>query len=189
MSQWQLTTAVLAMLAWWVGPPASLGELAKREAIRRQLTPKSTHTLTNMDAARLPPRALSVIPGPSSAPAATADAAKAEAGKSDAAKPAGDKPAEPPHDEAWWQNRITVARAALERDQLLVEAMQSRINALTTEASARDDPAQRAALIQQRLRAVTELDTLKRQVVRDQQTLTDIAEDARKQGIPPAWIR
>src|SRR6266496_2100964 len=48
------------------------------------------------------------------------------------------------------------ARAALERDQLLLDALQSRINTLTADASARDDPAQRAQLYDQRTRVLTE---------------------------------
>ena len=67
--------------------------------------------------------------------------------------------------------------------------LQSRINALTTDVIARDDPAQKAVLEKQRLRALDEFKRLTEQVAKDQQAIADIEEDARKQGIPPGWIR
>jgi cell division septation protein DedD len=186
MSQWQTAAMVLAVLSWWLSPPSSLGDLARREALRRQMTPKATRTLTNQDVSALPPRALPSAPA-SGEPAAGESAA--------AAKPSAspDRPEERasagPHDEAWWRAKIAAARAALERDQLLADAMQSRINALTNDVTSRDDPAQRAVLIEQRLRAVAELDRLKKALAADRKAIDDLGEDARTQGVPPGWIR
>ena len=43
-----------------------------------------------------------------------------------------------------WRRRMAEARDEVERSRTLADALQSRINALTADFSARDDPAQRA---------------------------------------------
>jgi len=187
MSDWQLATIVLTFLSWFAAPPTSLGDVARREALRRQLTPKSTRTLTNLDVAGVPPRPLPTMPASLAEPAkeSTKEAAK-EGKESTAAEPKGKAET---HDEAWWHDRMTTARATLERDQLLADAMQTRINSLTADWSARDDPAQRAVLFDARTRAVTELDNLRKQIAVDRETIAGIQEEARKQGVPDGWIR
>ena len=60
-------------------------------------------------------------------------------------------------DEAWWRNRITEARASLERNTLLVDSLQTRANALVNDFTARDDPAQRAVIAQERAKTLAEL--------------------------------
>ena len=161
----------------WDKPPASLGEVALREAVRRQAMNASIKKLTDADIGPAPVR-----------PAAAKPPATATAGAAEEGKP-GEKPAEAPKDEAWWRARITAARAALERDKLLVDALDNRVSTLTRDAVNRDDPAQRAALIQERLRALEELETMRKQVAADTQAIADIEEEARKAGIPPGWIR
>ena len=84
---------------------------------------------------------------------------------------------------------MTDARAALERDQLLLEAMQGRVNSLNTEFVNRDDPAQRAQLAELRQRALDEVTRLTKQVASDREAIAAIEDDARKKGIPPGWIR
>ena len=81
------------------------------------------------------------------------------------------------------------ARSMLEQDQLLYDAMQSRINALVADFANRDDPAQRAEIERQRIRSLEELDRLKKQIQTDTEAISAIEEDARKKGIPPGWIR
>jgi hypothetical protein len=162
----------------WDKPPASLGEVALREAVRRQAMAASQKKLTDADIGPAPAR-----------PAATKPPAASTAGAAtDEGKP-GEKPAEPPKDETWWRARMSAARAALERDKILVDALDNRVSTLTRDAVNRDDPAQRAALIQERLRALEELETMRKQVVADTQAIADIEEEARKAGVPPGWIR
>jgi hypothetical protein len=160
----------------WNGPAASLGEVAVREAVRRQAMTASLRKLTDADIGPAPVRPATPKP--------LADAAAA----TEEVKP-GEKPPEPVKDETWWRNRMTGARAALERDKLLLAALDNRVSTLTRDAVNRDDPAQRAALIAERLRALEELDLMKKQVAADTQAIADIEEEARKAGIPPGWIR
>jgi hypothetical protein len=164
----------------WNAPPASLGELSRREAVRRQAVNASTRKLTEADLGPAPER----VP-PKPAPVTGAGAAAAAVGD---VKP-GEKPAEPPKDEKWWRARITAARAALDRDKLLLAALDSRVSALTRDVVNRDDPAQRAALINERLRALEELDLMRKQIIADTEAIALIEEEARKAGIPPGWIR
>jgi hypothetical protein len=163
---------VLAFLAALGAPSQSLGDVARREAIRRALTPQATHTLTNAD---LPPPP--AAPAPEAAPPAVAETVFTAA------------PVAKEDTEAWWRDRAASARAAKDRDALLVEALQSRINALTTDVVNRDDPAQRKLLIEERQRALDALGHQQQLVKDDDERLADLQEAARKKGIPPGWIR
>jgi t-SNARE complex subunit (syntaxin) len=81
------------------------------------------------------------------------------------------------------------ARGALERDELLVEGMQSRVNALQTDVINRDDPAQQAQLRVQLQRAIDELARLQKTVDADRKAIETIQTEARRKGVPPGWIR
>src|SRR5213076_88129 len=93
---------------------------------------------------------------PASAPAAsssTTDKSAASADKSTADKAAADKTGDKAaadkgdvKDQTYWTKRMTDARNALERSQSFAEALQVRINSLTTDFTNRDDPAQRSQI-------------------------------------------
>jgi hypothetical protein len=159
----------------WDAPPVSLGEVALREAVRRQAVTASLRKLTDADIGPAPERV-------QRAPQVTIPLTGEDA------KPA-EKPAEPPKDEKWWRARITAARAALERDTMLQAALDNRVSTLTRDIVNRDDPAQRAVLINERLRALEELDLMRKQIVADNAAIAAIEEEARQAGIPPGWIR
>ena len=78
---------------------------------------------------------------------------------------------------------------ALDRDSTFAEALQSRINALTTDFVNRDDPAQRTVIERDRQKAVAELDRLKKQISDDRKALADFEEEGRRAGVPPGWLR
>jgi hypothetical protein len=182
MFGWGAPVVVIAVLAWLTGAPTTIGELAQREALRRTLLPKSTRSYSNND--------LVAWSSPLGAPALASGAAAPDAPPAATADPADPKPpVEAPHDEAWWSGRITNARGTLTRDTMLSEAVQSRINALTSDVTSRDDPAQKAQLDYERRQAIGELDRLQKAIVSDKKDIADIEEDARKQGVPAGWIR
>jgi hypothetical protein len=81
------------------------------------------------------------------------------------------------------------ARAALARDQLLAEALQSRVNALTADWSARDDPAQRQQLYDERIRVLEALDRMRERVASGREAIAGIEEEARLESVPPGWLR
>ena len=73
--------------------------------------------------------------------------------------------------------------------QMFAEALQSRINGLTTDFTSRDDPAQRAAVANDREKALAELDRVKNDIVQQTKAIADIQDEARKAGVPPGWVR
>jgi hypothetical protein len=170
---------VLPSVVWGIvashGQPHTLAEAAARAAQLRQMAPAVVRAVTDRDV----PRA--VVEVPLSVPAADASAAAG------AATPPSAKAEE--HDEKWWRDQMTTAKASLERDQVMAAGLQSRVNALATDIVNRDDPAQRAQLMDERQRALQELDSLQKQIGADGERIAAIEEDARVKGIPPGWIR
>ena len=191
MTLWQTPAIVLTVVTWLTGTPASLGDAAHREALRRSLMPKSVGSFSNdnlrpdlypvtavadpvVTSEAVAAGAAAVDPATAGAPPATSDAQAS-------------KPGAP--DEKAWRARIADARSALDRDQGLIEALQSRINSLQTDIVNRDDPAQQAALRQTLAKVLGELERLKTQVAADEKAIAAIQADARRQGVPPGWVR
>jgi hypothetical protein len=191
MWPWEVPILIVTFWVWLQASPDSLVDASRREAWRRVFMPHSVRSLTNEDVERLagrgtptsesaaaPPDASS--PGPSSAvPGSTQAQESNQELKKD----------EPRHDEAWWRSRTEKARETLERDQLLAESLQSRLNALTTDESARDDPAERRELASRRDRALVELRRMTEAIAADQKAMAAIEEEARQQGVPAGWVR
>jgi hypothetical protein len=94
-----------------------------------------------------------------------------------------------PNDQAYWSGRMKDLLAQLDRDRTLVDALQSRINALTADFSARDDPAQRRVVEVDRQKALDELERLKKSVLNDQKSIVDFQEEARRASVPSGWLR
>jgi hypothetical protein len=161
-------------------PP--LAEIARREAERRKAVATPAKVYTNADVGRAPLTTGSVV-----APAPDAEAAKTESDAAKAAEAAQSQ--EPPKDEAYWRSRITEARQRLERNELFLEALQSRINALTNDFAARDDPAQRALIGADRIKALAEMERVKTENSQLAKSIADIEEEARREGVPPGWLR
>ena len=162
----------------------SLGDIAKQEEARRTAVKTPSKVLTN--------DSLRSVPTPVSAPAPAAAASPA-ASAPPGAPAAADAKAKPPVDrkaeEAAWRQRIQGARDSLQRSQMFAEALQSRINGLTADFTARDDPAQRAVVANDRQKALAELDRVKNDIVQQTKAIADIQEEARRGGVPPGWLR
>ena len=195
--RFQLSTAVLAG-ALLVAVPVSaqtLGELAKREAERKKAAPTATKTYTNGDLKSVPPPSGTT----SGDPLAAKDGkdvkdsdAKDSKGAKDSKEPEkvdATKPAEPAKDEPYWRGRMAAAREDVRRNEAFKEAMQSRINALTADFTARDDPYQRAKIADDRQKALAELARLTEDIDKGNKLIVDIEEEARRAGVPPGWIR
>jgi hypothetical protein len=163
----------------------SLGDLAKREQARKKATPNAKKTYTNDDLKQLPP--------PSGTPGKPADeGAKPAADKAEPQKvaPADEKKAaEPAKDEGYWRGRITAAREDIRRNEAFREALQSRINGLTADFAARDDPYQRAKVADDRQKALAEMARVSEDIEKAKKLIGDIEEEARRAGVPPGWLR
>jgi hypothetical protein len=176
-------------------PP--LAEVARKEAERRKGIKESQKVITTKD---LPESARKPRPS-SGASSAAGEPGSVQAGE--AQKPAGGaqkaaenqkpaenaKPAENSKDEAYWRGRITQAREAVRRNEAFAEALQSRINGLTTDFVNRDDPQQRAKIGEDRQKALDELARVKNETEQSRKQVEDIEEEARKAGVPPGWLR
>ncbi|MBI3490547.1 MAG: hypothetical protein HY047_01925 [Acidobacteria bacterium] len=174
----------------------SLGDVAKKEEERRKAIATPAKVYTNKDLTALP---ASATPPSESTPAAGTPATTPEAGAKDADKSAdkskdgkdaaaGGKDA-PVKDQKYWSGRLKTLQDQLDRDSSFADALQVKINALTADFTARDDPAQRAVIERDRLKAVSDLDRLKKAIDDDKKALADLQEEARRAGVPPGWLR
>jgi len=173
----------------------SLADVARKEEARRKAQPPATKVYTNKDLGDAPPATAPPAPtspagstSSSSAEAATKDdkGAKGDAAKGEA--PKGEAKGDASK-QAYWADRMKTARETLDHDSTFVDALQSRVNALTTDFVNRDDPAQRATIEADRQKAISELARMKQKVVEDRKAISDIEEDARRAGVPAGWVR
>ena len=184
--------AILAVFLAIASPLAAahqtLADVAKAEEARRKSVKKPAKTYGNND---LKPD--SGTPTTTTTPATPTDPAATPPTPGAAAVviPLSPDPAPKPaaNDEVVWKERMATARAALDRSRLFADALQSRINALTTDFVNRDDPAQRSVIEKDRLTAMAELEKVRKEMTDQTKAIADIQEEARKAGVPPAWVR
>ncbi len=169
-----------SFLAAAQNPP--LADVARKEEERRKALPPPAKVLTNKDL----PKVTSPSPSPGAGAAEAPDAGAAPAGTPQNEPAAA---AQESHDEEWWRARITDAREELRRDEVLVDALQSRVNGLTSDFAARDDPYQRARIGTDRQKAIAEMERLRTEITGLKKKIADIEEEARKASVPPGWLR
>jgi hypothetical protein len=182
-----ISASILAASALAVAAQ-SLGDIAKKEEERRKKVPQPGKVYTNKD---LGSPTSETPPPPATAPASDAKPADKKDAKDAAADKDKDKDKdkESPKDQKYWADRKKSLQDQLDRDQTYADALQSRINALTTDFVNRADPAQRAVIERDRQKALGELNRLKNQIVADKKALVDLDEEARRAGVPPGWLR
>lgn len=187
-------TRLIAILAVFlaIAPPLaaaqSLADVAKAEEARRKSVKKPAKTYDNT---ALKPDFSTPAPATPADPSAPVTpppgAAAVEIPLSpDPGAETGETPAS---GEKFWAGRMSTARALLDRTRLFADALQSRINALNTDFVNRDDPAQRSVIEQDRNKALAELEKVKREMTDQTKAIADIQEEARKAGVPAAWVR
>jgi DNA repair exonuclease SbcCD ATPase subunit len=165
----------------------SLGEIARMEEARRKAI-SDAKVYTNDDLPAVPDPAPAAAGAPQQ-PAADAEPASSPEDAQSEAAASTDSSDAAPRDQAYWSGRMTDLEAALQRTSTLLQALQSRINALTADFAGRDDPAQRAVLAEERQRAVEEFDRLTKQLESDREAIRDLQEEARRASVPPGWLR
>jgi hypothetical protein len=195
-------------------PQPPLAEVARKEAERRKAIRSASPVYTNADIKATGRPAGPATPAPAGAASGQAgEGAGQPTAPTSGAAPAGepkaasgppppgraDQPAASPSaregeapaagDEAFWRRRMAEARERLQRSKLFAEALQSRINALWADFTARDDPAQRAIIEANRQEALAELERVKADIERETRAIEELEEEARKAGVPPGWLR
>jgi hypothetical protein len=195
---------IVSALAAPAASGQSLADVARKESERRQAVKDGGKTYTNQDLKAVPaPSADATAPAADAAatPAAADTAADADASaaakQADAAKPdrtAKSTESEESRDEqskgeAYWAQRMADLRERLDRDQTFADALQNRIDALTTDFVNRDDPAQRTQIGADRQKALLELERVKKSIEQDKRAIPELEEEARRAGVPAGWLR
>ena len=210
---------LIAVAAPTPAQPPSLVEAARAEQARRASIAEKSRVYTNDDlgggprltTAVAPPTAVEAAPADGSEQAADgseqvndAGAAPAPGGAAAAQSPADPAagggiaatgpaaatgPGAATRDAAHWRGRFTAAVEAKRRAELVAAALQNRVDGLLAEFTARDDPAQRARIEQDRRDALSELERAQAEIDRLAQEVADVREAARRAGVPPGWLR
>ena len=181
---WSAFLLALAVPAVATPQKPPLGEVARKEEARRKQIKSAEKVLTNKDLPPAPPR-------PELPPAAPGTGPEQKPGDPAKADPAADaaKEQQEQKGEAWWRERITLAREGLRRSEAFLEALQTRVNVLSADFVSRDDPAQRARIAEDRQKALAEMERVTAEILAYKQQIADIEEEARKAGVPPGWLR
>ena len=174
-----LLAAVTTVVSQASAQTPTLAELARKEEARRKGVTAPAKVVTNGDVPK------GAAAAGKAAPAATDDKTAKPAEKD--ARPA--SPDEPVKDAAWWQKRISTVRDELRRNEMFVDAMQTKINSLSADFAARDDPYQRAKVGEERTRAIAEMDRAKAEIEEQKKKIAEIEDEARRAGVPPGWLR
>lgn len=163
----------------------SLGDLAQQEASRRKAIKQPGKVYTNQS---VPPPVGEVIPTPPGPPSSTPGQPAVEPVQpSKPTQP--DPPTDPQRTPEYWRQRMVDARQLRESNAMAVDALQSQINALWADFTARDDPAQRSVIGATRQKALDELDRRRTQQTLLDKAILDIEEEARRAKVPPGWLR
>jgi hypothetical protein len=161
----------------------SLADVSRREGARRKQIKNPSRVITNKDL-----RPSEAPPPPPPQPATQASAPAAPEGATPAETEVSDEEKRQ-NDEESWRQLMADARQALGRSQMYLDALQSRINSLWADFTARDDPAQRGAIETERKKALAEFDRVKLEIEANKKALDDLEEEARRAGVPPGWLR
>ena len=94
------------------------------------------------------------------------------------------------HDKAFWQSAMQQARQDVTAAQERVGTLQTDISRLQNDFYAWDDPAYRDGVIKPALdQALTEIAKARKDVEISIKRVTELAEEARKSGALPGWLR
>lgn len=181
MMSWVRVLLVLVIAAWAAPASAqSLAAVARKEEARRKQVKQPSKVLTNKDLKPV------IAPPPAPAPA---DAPAPAEGAAPPGEAAPDEEQQREQDEQAWRNKMNDARQALDRSQMYADALQSKINALWGDFTARDNPVERAQIEIERKKAIAEQERVKGEIEAQKKAIADLEEEARKAGVPPGWIR
>jgi hypothetical protein len=166
----------------------SLADVARQEEARRKaLTSRGkVYTAETLRTDQSAPAPAPAAAPPPAVPASGAGPAEGASGGSPPAPPATDAAKK---DEAYWRDRSKGAREALDRSRTFADALQSRINGLTADFTARDDPFQRNQVAADRQKAMSELERVQKEITEQTKAIADIQEEARRAGVPAGWVR
>jgi hypothetical protein len=164
--------------------PQSLADVAKKEEERRKANPQPAKIYTNKDLTPAPAGTIDTKDTKDSKDTKDTKDGKTGESKDGDAKGKGDV-----KDQKYWSEKFKALHAQLDRDESFADALQAKINALTTDFVNRDDPAQKSVIEQNRQKALAELSRLQKAIIDDKKAIADFEEEARRASVPPGWLR
>ena len=181
-----LLAVPVAAIAQSSQPP--LAEIARKEAERRKTAKEAKIVITdkNLPESARKPVSTEASEPVDSHPGHAAEQKSAAGADATAAKPAADQGDK---GEALWRGKITQAREGLRRNEVFLQALQTRVNSLATDYYGRDDPYQKMKLAGEREQAIQEMEKVKADIEASKKQVADIEEEARRAGVPPGWLR
>jgi hypothetical protein len=170
-----------------VAASQSLAETARREEARRKAVKKPAKVYTNASLRSVPGEVIPTPPRPVSEeepPSAGGAASGQQSVEAQAAATA-----DPTRTQEYWKKRMADAVQERDNNALMLEALESRVNGLWAEFTARDNPLERATIASNRQKALDELERRKARQVALVKAISDLEDEARRAGIPPGWLR
>ena len=178
----------------------SLGEAAAREKERREKEgrpPAEAPAFTDDDLKKLrppeaPPPKASPSPGaPGSKPSPAARATPAPPPAPSASPTPDPELAIRAQLEASWRGRARAQREAVARAEARVKELEARVDGLRNDMSPTGllDPSRQQTREADLARARAELEEARRQLAAARQGIEDLEEQARRQRVPPGWLR
>lgn len=167
----------------------SLGDVSRKEEARRKDVKQPSKVYTNKDLGGVVAGPEPPPPADPSKPSTASTTAERDSEKDKSSKATDQSASGEKKDQAYWSGRMKGLTEQLQHDETFAEALQSRVNGLTADFSARDDPAQRAVIGKDRQKALDELARLKKAIESDKKAVADLEEEARRAGVPPGWLR
>jgi len=164
----------------------SLADVARQEQARRAgITDKSkVYTNADLNGGGL------TIGAPRAAPTETGSQERGAPSSPDSTETAAaPESQEAEQGEDYWRGRLTAAQDARRRTEVLAAAFQNRVDMLQGDWNAWDDPVQREEIYQNRIAALQALENADAEMVRLDQEIRDIREEARRADVPPGWLR
>jgi hypothetical protein len=187
----RVLTALLVTMSVAATGAQSLGEVARREAERRKAVKTPAKVYTN-DQLNADGRDVASVPAaepnaPQASPAPSTDTPTTSTGSPTPSRPSTGPT--PTNNEAAWRARVQAVRDEMSRSRIFADALQSRINGLSADFTARDDPAQRATIATERQKSLDELARVEKEIQQQNKTLVDIQDEGRRAGVPAGWLR
>lgn len=182
-----LSMTVVAAVGWMCGvtwaSAQGLAETARQEEARRKTITKPAKVYTNRSLRTDVSEA--GVPAPATTSESGADVPSAPAPP--AAEAAA--PPDPRKTPDYWKKRMTEALQERDNNALMLEALESRVNGLWADFTARDNPLERATIAENRQKALDELARRKTLAETLKKAVNDLEDEARKAGVPPGWLR
>ena len=187
-----LLVALVVTLPALPGYPQSLGDAAAREKEKRaKRAPASTRVFTGADLKSAPkPEQETRSEGESRADAAEGSSSGEGGGSSnsEAVEGAG---SDADSGESAWRQRVKERRDAIAVAERSIESSQERLARLMAdrEPVALSDPNRLQTIENLKSETRQALETAQRELADAQQALRDLEEEARRNNVPPGWLR